>query len=33
MGAFGHGRIHDLMLGSVTRKVLAESKVPVLMSH
>lgn len=33
MGAYGHGRVHDFLTGSVTRKVLKETKIPVFMSH
>lgn len=33
MGAYGHGRVHDFLTGSVTRRVLKEARIPVLMSH
>lgn len=33
MGAYGHNKIHDFFLGSVTRGVIRDSKIPVLMSH
>ena len=33
MGAFTQSRLRQMILGGVTRKVLAESKVPVLMTH
>lgn len=33
MGAFGHSRVRDFILGGVTRSVLAEPKLPVLFSH
>lgn len=33
MGAFTQSRLRQMILGGVTRKVLAESKVPVLMAH
>jgi nucleotide-binding universal stress UspA family protein len=33
MGAYGHSRLRELMLGGVTRTILAEMTVPVLMSH
>ncbi|WEK43206.1 MAG: universal stress protein [Candidatus Sphingomonas colombiensis] len=33
MGAFGHGRVHDALLGSVTRHLLAVSNVPLLIAH
>lgn len=33
MGAFGHSRMRDFILGGVTRSVLAEPKFPVLFSH
>jgi nucleotide-binding universal stress UspA family protein len=32
-GAYGHSRMHDLLMGSVTRKILADAKLPVLMAH
>jgi nucleotide-binding universal stress UspA family protein len=33
MGAYGHSRIAELILGGATRTVLAEATLPVLMSH
>jgi len=33
MGAYGHGRMRELMLGGVTRALLSSMTVPVLMSH
>jgi nucleotide-binding universal stress UspA family protein len=33
MGAYGHSRLHEYVLGGVTRTILAEMTVPVLMSH
>jgi nucleotide-binding universal stress UspA family protein len=33
MGAYGHTRWRDLVLGGVTRSILAHMTVPVLMSH
>lgn len=33
MGAYGHSRVRELVLGGVTRTVLAAMTVPVLMSH
>ena len=33
MGAFGHTRMRDFILGGVTRTVLAEPRLPVLFSH
>jgi nucleotide-binding universal stress UspA family protein len=33
MGAYGHSRIRELMLGGVTRTLLREMTVPVLLSH
>ena len=33
MGCYGHSRLKELMLGGVTRTVLASMTVPVLMSH
>lgn len=33
MGAFGHSRMRDFILGGVTRSVLAELALPVLFSH
>jgi nucleotide-binding universal stress UspA family protein len=33
MGAYGHSRTRELLLGGATRSVLASMTVPVLMSH
>jgi nucleotide-binding universal stress UspA family protein len=33
MGAYGHSRLREIMLGGVTRTILNETMVPVLMSH
>jgi nucleotide-binding universal stress UspA family protein len=33
MGAFAHNPLHDLILGGVTRHVLAHAELPVLMRH
>lgn len=33
MGAYGHARLRELVLGGVTRLMLKEMTVPVLMSH
>lgn len=33
MGAYGHSRVRELILGGVTRSVLAHMTVPVLLSH
>jgi nucleotide-binding universal stress UspA family protein len=33
MGAYGHSRLREMMLGRVTRDILRNMNVPVLMSH
>jgi len=33
MGAYGHSRLRDMMLGSATHTVLSHMHVPVLMAH
>ncbi len=33
IGAYGHSRVREMVLGGVTRHVLAHPPVPVLMSH
>ncbi len=33
MGAYGHSRIREMILGGATREVLAHSILPVLMAH
>ena len=33
MGAYGHRRVHELLLGGATQTVLADMTLPVLMSH
>ncbi|WP_085123293.1 universal stress protein [Tistlia consotensis] len=33
MGAYGHSRLRELVLGGVTRELLGHMTAPVLMSH
>ncbi|RJF90954.1 universal stress protein [Sphingomonas cavernae] len=33
MGAYGHSRLREMMLGGVTRKLLGESPIPLLLAH
>ena len=33
MGGYGHSRLRELVLGGVTRDVLAASALPVLLAH
>lgn len=33
MGAYGHSRLRQFVVGGVTRRLLAEAPVPVLMAH
>jgi nucleotide-binding universal stress UspA family protein len=33
MGAYGHSRTRELILGGVTRDILRDMLVPVFMSH
>jgi nucleotide-binding universal stress UspA family protein len=33
MGAYGHSRLRELVIGGVTRTIFEEMTVPVLMSH
>jgi nucleotide-binding universal stress UspA family protein len=33
MGAYGHSRVRELLLGGATRSVLRSMTLPVLMSH
>jgi nucleotide-binding universal stress UspA family protein len=33
MGAYGHSRLREFILGGVTRSLLREMTVPVLLSH
>lgn len=33
MGAYGHSRLAEMLLGGVTRKVLADPKMPILLAH
>jgi nucleotide-binding universal stress UspA family protein len=33
MGAYGHTRVRELILGGATRGILGSMTVPVLMSH
>jgi len=32
-GAFGHSRLHDWVLGSTTRGLIARARIPLLMTH
>ena len=32
-GAFGHNRLREMLLGSVTRELLKKSPVPLLLAH
>ena len=32
-GAFGHNRIREMLLGSVTRSLLKSSPLPLLLAH
>jgi nucleotide-binding universal stress UspA family protein len=32
-GAYGHGRLREMILGSVTRDILSMAELPVLMAH
>ena len=32
-GAFGHNRIREMLLGSVTRSMLRDSQLPLLLAH
>ncbi len=33
MGAYGHSRLHEIMLGGATRTILAMATLPVLLSR
>lgn len=33
MGAYGHSRLAELLLGGVTRKMLSEPQMPILLAH
>ncbi|HEY4856252.1 MAG TPA: universal stress protein, partial [Xanthobacteraceae bacterium] len=33
MGAYGHSRLREMILGGVTRDILKNMNVPVLMAH
>jgi len=33
MGGYGHGRVREMILGGVTRYMLASAPAPVLMAH
>lgn len=33
MGAYGHGRLHETLFGGVTRYILGDIGIPVLLSH
>jgi len=33
MGAFGHSRLAELLLGGVTRQMLSEPEMPILFAH
>jgi len=33
MGAYGHSRLREFILGGATRRVVAEAAIPVLMAH
>jgi nucleotide-binding universal stress UspA family protein len=33
MGAYGHSRLREMVLGGVTQSVTATSKIPVFMAH
>jgi nucleotide-binding universal stress UspA family protein len=33
MGAYGHSRLREIVLGGVTRHMVRESKIPLLMTH
>lgn len=33
MGAYSHSRMRELVFGGVTRDILADSAIPVLMFH
>jgi len=33
MGAYGHSRLSEMLLGGVTRRVLSDPQMPILMAH
>ena len=33
MGAYGHSRIRQFLLGGVTRHILGRASIPILMAH
>lgn len=33
MGAYGHSRLAEMLLGGVTRRVLSDPKIPILLKH
>ena len=33
MGAYGHSRLREMILGGATRDVLSAAGIPVLMAH
>lgn len=33
MGGYGHSRLRELLLGGVTRQMLADAKIPLLLAH
>ena len=33
MGAFGHSRLRETIFGGVTRYLLGEARVPLLLAH
>jgi nucleotide-binding universal stress UspA family protein len=33
MGGYGHSRLRELVFGGVTRAILAQTTLPVLISH
>ena len=33
MGAYGHSRLREMILGGVTREILRKMSVPILMAH
>jgi nucleotide-binding universal stress UspA family protein len=33
MGAYGHSRLREMVLGGVTRSILGDAAIPVLLMH
>lgn len=33
MGAYGHSRLREFILGGATQAILADTRLPVLLSH